>query len=71
MLRVEKEFSLQGESGVGQSINFSITVKNEGNVDLVNAVLTDTMFENSEGQNHEDFTTLGSRTATMYHAPEN
>ncbi|CAM9434709.1 unnamed protein product, partial [Hapterophycus canaliculatus] len=55
ILRVEKGFSLQGESGVGELVTFNITVKNEGNVDLVDAALTDTMFENSEGRNRKSF----------------
>lgn len=48
-LQVEKTFSLPGESGVGESVDFSITVKNEGNVDLVDVALTDAMFQNDEG----------------------
>ncbi|CAM9230892.1 unnamed protein product [Scytosiphon promiscuus] len=49
VLQVEKEFSAEGELGVGQPIEFRITVENKGNVDLVDTALTDAMFENDEG----------------------
>lgn len=49
-LQVEKTFSLRDESAVGESVDFSITVKNEGNVDLVGVALTDAMFQNGEGE---------------------
>lgn len=49
VLQVEKSFNLPGESSVGELVDFSITVKNEGNVDLVDVVLIDAMFQNDEG----------------------
>ena len=50
MLGVEKTFSTPGEPGVGDLVEFSITVKNAGNVDLVDVALTDAMFKNTEGE---------------------
>lgn len=50
MLGVEKTFSLQGESGVGGMVDFNITLKNNGNVDLVDVALTDAMFQNDQGE---------------------
>lgn len=50
MLRVEKSFSLEGESGVGETVDFSITVENDGNVDLFDVAMTDAMFLNDEGE---------------------
>ncbi|CAN0472021.1 unnamed protein product, partial [Ectocarpus sp. 12 AP-2014] len=50
VLGVEKTFSLLGESGVGGMVDFNITVKNDGNVDLVGVALTDAMFENDGGE---------------------
>ncbi|CAM9171448.1 unnamed protein product, partial [Ectocarpus sp. 8 AP-2014] len=49
VLGVEKIFSLMGESGVGGMVDFNITVKNDGNVDLVDVALTDAMFQNDGG----------------------
>lgn len=50
MLGVEKTFSLMGESGVGGMVDFNITVKNDGNVDLVDVALTDAMFQIDGGE---------------------
>lgn len=50
MLGVQKTFSLQGESGVGGMVDFNITVKNDGNVDLVDVALTDAMFQDDGGE---------------------
>lgn len=50
MLRVKKSFSFEGESGVGETVDFSITVENAGNVDLFDVALTDAMFLNDEGE---------------------
>ena len=50
VLKVEKSFSPPGEPVVGDSVEFSITVSNEGNVDLVDVALTDAMFKNDQGE---------------------
>lgn len=47
---MEKSFSLEGESAVGETVDFSITVENDGNVDLFDVTITDAMFLNDEGE---------------------
>ena len=49
-LHVEKSFSLRGEASVGETVDFSIAVRNDGNVDLMDVALTDAMFKNDEGE---------------------
>lgn len=50
LLEVNKSASLKGLSAVGETVGFTISVTNGGNVDLVNVTLTDAMFRNAEGE---------------------
>lgn len=35
---------------MGETVDFSIAVRNDGNVDLMDVALTDAMFKNDEGE---------------------
>lgn len=60
---MEKSFSLEGEAAVGETVGFSITVENGGNLDLFDVAVTDAMFLNEEGEKRVDILAGVARNA--------